>query len=51
MTPTKPRPVETTVDHRLISLEQLEEAVGYYLRRHDAPDLRAAYIEARESKS
>lgn len=32
------------------ALEALEEAVGHYLRRHDAPDLRAAYIEAKESK-
>lgn len=40
----------TPAPWRIRALEGLEEAVGHYLHRHDAPDLRGAYIEAREAK-
>jgi len=43
--------LEPPASPRLTALEGLEEAVRYYLRRHDAPDLRAAYIECREAAS
>lgn len=41
---------DTPWSRRSKALENLEAEVGYFLRRHEAPELREAYIASREAK-